>query len=199
MCQLHNHKAWRLHYTKTKARLVYPDETVVRYFSKYRSYFPKPLVLDLGCGFGRHLDFLRGEEIPCVGLDYAFEPLIGRQNVIQATACSLPFRDAVFDVVLSWGVIHYLKEEEVSVFLREVHRVLKKKGVFLLTVRSDVDTHLQKTVEKDLAGACVTTYSRKEAEKTLRPLFATLRYGFLLRMPLGEEEVVAHHVFEAIK
>lgn len=41
----------------------------------------------------------------------------------------LPFNDGMFDLVYSWGVIHH--SERPDVIINEIHRVLKKGGLFI--------------------------------------------------------------------
>lgn len=198
-CQILNQKIWEKHYTRKKARLQYPDETVVRYFTKYKAINPKAVVLDLGTGSGRHLKFLKKTGFQAYGCDYAITALRGLFPVVQAKAYELPFLDNFFDVVLCWGVVHYLEKDQVELLFREVYRILKTGGTFLLTIRAKEDTHLAKQVkEGDLVGSTVWLYSRKEAEK-LFFLFSKLKYGYLCRIPLGEKKRIAHHVFEAEK
>lgn len=96
---------------------------------------PTDLVLDAGCGNGRQ--FLHPNT---VGLDYSanllqdasIKPNIG---LIQGDVCTLPFKDNVFDVILSVAVVHHLSSHERRVgCLLEMKRVLKNKGKCLLYV-----------------------------------------------------------------
>ncbi|KKW19786.1 MAG: Methyltransferase [Parcubacteria group bacterium GW2011_GWA2_51_10] len=52
-------------------------------------------------------------------------------TVVVADAYRLPFEDESFEVTLAMGLIEYLENE--SVFLREVARVLKNGGTFIIT------------------------------------------------------------------
>ncbi len=75
-------------------------------------------VLDVGCGFGRHLRVAAdcGAEVVGVdlsgGVEVAHRNLAGRPNchVIQANVHERPLRDDLFDVVWSFGVLHHMPD-----------------------------------------------------------------------------------------
>ena len=96
-------------------------------------------MLEIGVGAGSdHLQFARAGAI-CHGVDLteaACETtrqhlaLYGLQSNLQrADAERVPFEDAFFDLVYSWGVIHHSEKPEVIV--DEIHRVLRPGGQFV--------------------------------------------------------------------
>src|SRR5262245_57752939 len=95
-------------------------------------------ILDCGCGTGHNLALLRnygaavGIDLTWTGL--AFARSRGERAVARATAASLPFPDAVFDVVTSFDVIYALDEPTESSALREMFRVLKPGGHLVINV-----------------------------------------------------------------
>jgi ubiquinone/menaquinone biosynthesis C-methylase UbiE len=99
-------------------------------------------VLDLGCGTGRSLP-LFGEGVRAIGLDPCRESLLAARSrapgsfLVQARAEALPFRDRVFDAVVS-GLV-YCSVGDVPRGLAEVRRVLKPRGALRMLehVRSD--------------------------------------------------------------
>lgn len=104
-------------------------------------------LLDLGCGEGRHAAAAARLGFRAVGLDY--EPLAleaarrkcpdaaaGRIALVQADALRLPFRDACFDVLLDYGCLHHQKKEYWPRYRRNLLRVLKPRGFFVLTAFS---------------------------------------------------------------
>lgn len=99
-------------------------------------------ILDIGCGFGWcEINLLARGAKQVVGLDNDNNNLKKLRRYIKnkkaffcyGTALKLPFKDNVFDTVVSWDVIeHISKGTEINMF-REVNRVLKSKGVFYLS------------------------------------------------------------------
>jgi len=104
-------------------------------------------VLDLGCGLGNilialaeRIDFIH----PAAGVDVSPDLVrIGEQEIEQAglhdrirlqvaPATRLPFEDGAFDVVFTSHVLKHLDDEALLTSLREVVRVLRPGGRFLL-------------------------------------------------------------------
>jgi ubiquinone/menaquinone biosynthesis C-methylase UbiE len=87
--------------------------------------------LDLGCGTGRNLPLL-GSAVRVVGLDPCHASLLkARRRVpggllVRARAEALPFRDSVFDTVVS-GLV-FCSVSDVPRGLDEVRRVLRPGG-----------------------------------------------------------------------
>ena len=59
----------------------------------------------------------------------------GRCTVTEGDAADLPFGDAVFDRVTAFETVYFWPELEAA--FREVHRVLKTGGIFLIVNESD--------------------------------------------------------------
>jgi ubiquinone/menaquinone biosynthesis C-methylase UbiE len=108
---------------------------------------PQDRVLDLGCGIGNILIALaeRSDFVhPAVGVDVSSDLIrIGEQEVARAglndriglrvaPATRLPFEDGAFDVVLTSHVVKHLDDEALLASFREVARVLRPGGRFLL-------------------------------------------------------------------
>ena len=101
---------------------------------------PGARVLDLGCGAGRHLVELDHIGYRTTGLDLSRRMLEAARNTIpeaglvRADMRSLPFGLGSFDVVTSYFTSfgYFDDESEDLGVLREVRRVLKPGGSFLL-------------------------------------------------------------------
>ena len=96
-------------------------------------------VLDLACGWGRHLALLVGAGHHVTGVDFSHDllrqvPLPEPRPLAAADMRALPLPDASFDVVLnlatSLGL--FLDDEPALAALREVRRVLRPGGRLLL-------------------------------------------------------------------
>ena len=100
-------------------------------------------LLDIGCGTGRFLDFLKQAwpRLPALGLDLS-EPYVryarhhlkrcSRMNFIVGNAESLPVPDESQDAVTSIFVFHELPPKVRRVVFRECARVLKPGGRLVL-------------------------------------------------------------------
>jgi|GEM_PF-582960 ubiquinone/menaquinone biosynthesis C-methylase UbiE len=109
----------------------YVDETEKdQVFSLWQT--KKGLVLDLGCGTGNYTVELIKRQIKVVGLDASFSMLLLARKklssacLVQADALVLPFKDNIFEGVLSITLFEFLSSPEEV--LKEVYRVLKPRG-----------------------------------------------------------------------
>ena len=110
---------------------------------------PKPRVLDLGTGGGRHLKLIAelgfepyGLDISLTGLRHARETCMRtgvRPVVIKGSMLALPFCDRSFDLVLSFGVFYYGKAAEMRNAIAELFRVLREEGKAFLVLRTTND------------------------------------------------------------
>lgn len=98
---------------------------------------PHGRVLDLGCGTGQLAHRLRLMGARVVGCDFSRGMLAAarardrRVAWIQADALHLPFAGAAFDAVVSTQAFHWFPDQAAA--LREIARVLRPGGVFVLT------------------------------------------------------------------
>jgi SAM-dependent methyltransferase len=95
-------------------------------------------ILDAGCGTGGTTVQLRrfGE---VVGVDLAWEALEpargrGLNRLARGSVEQLPFRDGAFDAATSFEVVYHLGVANDALALKEIRRVLKPGGLFLLRV-----------------------------------------------------------------
>jgi SAM-dependent methyltransferase len=96
--------------------------------------------LDLGCGVGRHSQFLADAGLDVAAMDPSATGLevlrraAAARNLAleirQADADLLPFPEATFDFVLSWDVIYHGNLGDVGRRIAEIWRVLKPGGLF---------------------------------------------------------------------
>jgi SAM-dependent methyltransferase len=95
-------------------------------------------ILDAGCGTGgTTIELRRFGEV--VGVDLAWEALEpargrGLTGLARASIERLPFGDATFDAATSFEVVYHLGVANDAAALREIRRVLKPDGLFLLRV-----------------------------------------------------------------
>ncbi|HYO75737.1 MAG TPA: class I SAM-dependent methyltransferase [Thermoanaerobaculia bacterium] len=103
-------------------------------------------VLDAGCGAGDWVAFLEQAGYRAEGCDYSAELLERTRRTYphitwtQTDIRSMPYGDATFDGIVSWGVIEH-DEQGPGAALREFRRVLKSGGTAVLTVPRDSRQH----------------------------------------------------------
>jgi ubiquinone/menaquinone biosynthesis C-methylase UbiE len=96
---------------------------------------PDDRVIDIGCGNGRFVFFMRASCGQLVGIDagahFALEPL-RTVDLARGDVRLLPFADGSFDKAYSLDVLEHLTEEGVVRMLSEARRVLRPGGKFFV-------------------------------------------------------------------
>ena len=102
-----------------------------------RSFCRDKEVLEVACGAGQGLGFLKSVAKSVIGGDYtgnlvksASDHYRGLVPVLRLDGHSLPFKNDSFDVIILYEAIYYLKE--VGCFLEECRRILRSGGHLLI-------------------------------------------------------------------
>lgn len=111
---------------------------------------PGDVILDLGCGGGRHTFEALRTGAPVISLDadeHVLKPVVDMvramrhegevdqrtgYGAVNGNALSLPFRDQTFNQVIASEVLEHIWDDMQA--LRELHRVLKPGGMLAVTV-----------------------------------------------------------------
>jgi len=115
-------------------------------------------VLDLGCGVGRHCVYLAEHGFDVVGLDVSGSALrtakewirekrLTNADFILGSMTDIPFGDFSFDVVISVSVLHHGMKGQILRAVDEIHRVLRRSGLFLTNLVSVEDRRYGKGEE----------------------------------------------------
>ena len=134
-------------------------------------------VLDCGCGGGANVAvFLRMvDEGHVTGLDYSTVSVekarevnraaieAGRCTIIQGNVLELPFEKERFEVVTAFETIYFWKD--LARCFKEIHRVLKAGGVFMITNETSGKTGAHEKWMKIVDGMSV--YTGEELETLL--------------------------------
>lgn len=139
-----NHAGWELsfqsgHFPPRYQTTAAPNDTVVEWADTLPA---GSLVLDVGCGVGRHLVYLGGRGFRLAGFDASPSGVrLSRQACAErrieldarvSDMTSIPWPDATFDAALSTSVICHLLRADILKTMREIRRVLKPGGQFLV-------------------------------------------------------------------
>jgi ubiquinone/menaquinone biosynthesis C-methylase UbiE len=125
-------------------------------------------VLDLGCGTGYGSDFLSrkfnviGIDINKEAISFAKKHYPNSARFLVGDVCRLPFEREEFDAICSFEVIEHIKNPKDM--LSEVLRVLKKRGLFVMST--------PKKGKKVISPYHFKEYTKVELENLLRLYFS---------------------------
>ena len=136
---------WNELFTLDEFRWKNPHEQVVALVPLLRERGARR-VLDLGCGAGRHTVYLAREGFEVCAMDIAENGLahtrewLAREKLAaelkQGDIAQIPYPDESFDAVISIYVIYHEKFAGMQQVVTEIHRVLKRGGVALVSLQS---------------------------------------------------------------
>jgi SAM-dependent methyltransferase len=120
-----------------QAKYEYPIKLLRRHI------YGHEIVLDVGCGDGRLTSLLASKVYQVIGLDHQILPLLFARLLVQndnvvlmqydLVSGSLPITSGCLDLVSAFDVIEHIPADALAASLREVKRVLKPNGKFVLT------------------------------------------------------------------
>lgn len=147
----------------------------------FQFFRPSGLLLDLGCGSGRHTAYLSKNGLRVVAFDISIAQLkrVKQGERVCGDANRLPFQAASFDSVLCSELLEHLEKPEVCI--SEVHRILKEGGIACFTTPClDIPVPLLITLYRKLAGVRLEpgehmhVFSTSDLLSMLRPLFSVV-------------------------
>ncbi len=109
-------------------------------------YFHEDLLLDLGCGNGRHSIFFAGHSTQVVGIDFSLNLLkiakekskshnVDNVSFILADVNALPFKKNIFTNIIYLSTLHHIPTiEKRQKNLAQIKQILKKRGICLISV-----------------------------------------------------------------
>ncbi|MBA7480179.1 Ubiquinone biosynthesis O-methyltransferase, mitochondrial [subsurface metagenome] len=122
-------------------------------------------VLDVGCSDGYLLELIKNKtsikENQLYGLEIQrirfvlARDRINNSNFVNASALDLPFKNDSFDIVIATEVLEHLTQP--NVYIRELYRVLKNKGFFVISTPSK-HTHFIDINPLSIIEAIVSLY-----------------------------------------
>jgi SAM-dependent methyltransferase len=167
--------------------------------------------LDFGCGSGRHSLLLHSFGYKVYSTDYTENSIALTKSLVKDSDCQVlssppyPYPSDFFNIIVSWGVIHYNSPEVVKQIIAEKYRILKPGGYLLGTVRAETDTFLKSNQNdniiqtEDLKNGFINLYNLSELEGLLNA-FSKVEIGYMERTPLNKlDRKIAHYYFQASK
>ena len=205
-----NIEIWNRHYLKPESKQSYPDEALVRMVRSLPDSSPGSKdgrnCLDFGCGSGRHISLFMESGYTVTGCDSSSNAIAHCRELypdarfLISNDLSVPLArtpDGLYDLIVCWGVIHYLSQEEARVILENLKRWIRPGGFLLGTLRKDTDTQFQSSA---VSQSSIHVYDESALQQLLGEAFAQYEYGFMERSLLGKlESIVAHWFFRARK
>jgi len=113
------------------------------YIKKLMSFIAKsdPLILDVGCGDGRHSILIDSNGGRAIGIDLS-KNMLGEARTLypkgdfrEADMRNLPFDDDFFDGVWSSGSIYHVTKSDAKKVIKEFRRVLKPAGAVAISFK----------------------------------------------------------------
>ena len=109
------------------------------------AYVADKIVLDIACGTGYgsqmlknegHAAIVYGMDIDYGAINYANRTYSApRLNFLEGSITDIPFRDKLFDVVVSFETIEHVENETAQ--LAEILRILKPGGMYIVSTPND--------------------------------------------------------------
>ncbi len=162
-------------------------------------------VLDYGCGSGgfEEIDYRTGRlgswllahsgpesygiDINPLRIEAARSRINSGTNLLVMDGRKLDFPDSHFDMVHSWGVFHHMPDYERG--LKEIHRVLKPGGIYLMTESVDNDPvfRLTRRIFNSWDGDEVASYFHtRQLDRTLTQYFDIREKQYYWRFTLSD-------------
>lgn len=92
---------------------------------------PKKLILDMGCGTGRFLDFAKNGVDFSEGMLHEAKRKYPSHQLTQGDISNLPFDNESFKVIYSLHVFMHLDMDTIKKTIQEAHRTLQPNGLFI--------------------------------------------------------------------
>lgn len=125
--------------------------------------------LDLCCGAGTNTVYLAKKGFQVTGIDISSKAIEYAEEkakeanvkikILVQNFLKLPFDDEEFDFVFDMGCFHHVEIRDRSIFIKGVHRVLKKGGLYLM-----VCFHYRN-------GECMESFYKRTDNSTFFELF----------------------------
>jgi len=149
---------WDISYQNKDNYLLYPNEEVIRFFNKYikrrtqiKIKKKNKVVLDLGCGSGRHIlyciengYFPIGLDLSKVALNQAKAYLRSKKYIlnknyktIKSNSSKISIKSNKIDYLISHGTLDSMPDNDIKKTVKELFRVMKRNSLGYVDLISD--------------------------------------------------------------
>ena len=208
---LDNKEIWDRFYKKSSKYIYWPSEDIFTFAEKYLGNVRGKNVLDIGCGAGRHLLLFGHKGANTFGIDSSKEAIGTSKRFLKefkinseiklGNSTKIPYKDNFFDIIILWGIFHYLSPEDQQKTIKEVIRVSKNGAWVIFSLRSKNDSRYglgkqirRNTFLQDKPGKksiVIEYWDKKRAENFLR--LDNLLIGEKIVAPIGRYETKSAH------
>jgi len=133
-----------------ESHIFHEPDIFVIHFARILSALQFNRILDWGCGAGRNLAYLAGKGFEMTGMDPSQRGIEAARELLESEGLRgelkvvepgpIPAEDESYDAVLSMYAIEHGVRDEVKKSVEELHRVLKRDGLSLITLSSGEDS-----------------------------------------------------------
>lgn len=176
----------------------YPSELIISWVKKNYSNKielekrKEYKVLDLGCGWGNNLKFLKEEGFDSFGIDFsksAVDSLKDEfgENVKTMNFKYLDFDNNTFDFIIDRSSIQHNTKENISIIHNEIFRVLKDGGKFYsIMVKNGDNGFFMELLNEEEVKSSLSNYSK-------------VKIDYLSKTTDGGKMIHENFLIEAIK
>ena len=208
-------KEWDESYRNSGNYLFYPHEEIIRFVNgyvvkktgidTYKRIMKAPVMLDVGCGIGRHVLYGLENNIDSYGFDLSVEAIKYAKEWAQskgepdaerrfkvADIRSLPWDNGAFNVAISHGVLDSMPLEIAREGVVEIHRVTSENALFYcdLIADSKEGKNAEEIVTGDHEKGTVQSYFNEDKiNKLFEGCFAVQEMILVNRVNIGNAKI----------
>ena len=176
----------------------YPSELIVGFIRRnftskiHRQERGGVKILELGCGWGNNMRFVKNEGFDVYGIDFSSTAIKRLKKLFpgKVYCCDfikIPFPDNNFDLIYDRSSIQHNNKNDIFKIHTEVYRTLKKGGKFFSIMLKEGNN-----------GFLTGYLTENELRYSLRS-FRNLKIDYLIRTENNTEDKLISYIIEAVK
>ncbi len=202
---------WNKFYKKSSKYIYWPSEDIFTFTEKYLGDISGKKVLDVGSGAGRHLLMFDYKGCKTFGIDSSEEAILTSKKFLKkfkvkseiklANSTNIPYEENYFDIVVLWGIFHYLSPNDQQKTMQEIYRVSKNGTWVIFSLRSKNDSRYKvgKEIRKNTyfqdkpgkKGISIEYWNKSKAESFFK--LDNLMIGEKIVAPIGRYDIKSAH------